>query len=177
MIKRIGFFIVISFFLVALSINFLHHKVLAAVSNQSSTTSTATFTIQGGNGNDVYDASGNKILKPNQVRGYDIITLDASLNGRTAELPVGTLLFLRFPKGESKISITPAQGVVEGAKGIYHLSKGDIALLKVVGQGSATITVTTISVSSKGTKNSAGSALTWSGYYRTGTSGSFTDTT
>src|SRR5690349_875711 len=47
------------------------------------------FFLKGGNGTDVNDAKGNKILKPKQFQGYNMISLDPPLNGRTAELPIG----------------------------------------------------------------------------------------
>ncbi len=177
MIKRISF-IVFSFFLsIALFSGFIHHKVLAVASNQTDTTSIFTFTIQGGNGNDLNDKNGQAILKSKQVRGYNIIALDASLHGRTAELPVGSLIFLHFPTGEHNISINPAKGVVEGAKGTYNPARGDIAVLQVVGQGTATITVTEVKSSKKGgVSNSTYSDGHWSGYvHKTG--GAYTDVT
>jgi len=172
MIKRIRF-VFLSFLLVVLFVSLIHHTASAA-SSQTDITSTTTFTIRGGNGNDAYDANGNAILKPHQVRGANIITLDASLNGRTAELPVGTLLFLHFST-RGQVSVNPSKGVVEGAKGKHHLPNGDIAILQVVGQGTATITVITKG-SSKGTKNAAGTSGNWSGYART-TGGTFNDIT
>src|SRR6266446_1314711 len=130
MIKRIGL-IIFSLSLFLLIGQLVHLKVSAATSSQTYTNSTTTFNIRGGNGNDLYDENGKAILRPNQVQGYSVITLDASLNGRTAELPVGTIVFLHFPKGENKVNINP-KGVVEGAKGKYHMPNGDIAILKVV---------------------------------------------
>lgn len=171
MTKRISF-VIFSFLLVVLFVSLIHHTASAA-SNQTVTNST-TFTIRGGNGNDAFDANGYPILKPHQVRGINTITLDASLNGRTAELPVGTLIFLHFSK-RGKVSVNPNKGVVEGAKDKYHLPNGDIALLQVVGQGTATIAVTTQG-SMKGVINSANTSGNWSGYERT-TGGSFTDIT
>jgi len=106
------------------------------------------FFIKGGNGNDVYDAKGNKILKPNQLHGQNIIELDPSLNGRTAELPVGTKILVDLSgalyRGLYKVSINPKKGVVEFDEGTYTSPKDDVWLLGVVGQGSATITVTKI---------------------------------
>src|SRR3989442_12210081 len=143
MLKRISF-IVLSFFLVAFSINFLQHKVLAVASSPTTITSTTTFSIRGGNGNDAYDANGKTILKPNQVQGHNVIILDASLNGRTAELPVGTLIFLHFPTGAHHFTINSGVVEDEATKGEVHLPQGDIGLLKVVVQGTATISVTEI---------------------------------
>src|SRR5436305_11184523 len=147
MIKRIRF-VFFSILLVVLFVSLIH-RTASAASNQTVSNST-TFFIRGGNGNDAFDANGNPILKPHQVRGINIITLDASLKGRTAELPVGTLIFLHFST-PGQVSVNPNKGVVEGAKGKHHLPNGDIAILQVVGQGTATITVTT-KVSTKGTK-------------------------
>jgi Peptidase A4 family/Concanavalin A-like lectin/glucanases superfamily len=176
MIKKISLFVFSVLFIVLLTQFVTLKKATAAASNQTET-KTTTFNISGGNGNDANDANGKPILKANKTRGYNVIGLDASLNGRTAELPVGTLVFLHFPTGNSKISINPDKGIVEGAKGRYNLPNGDIALLRVVGQGSATITVTTKEGLGKRTTNAAHNSTNWSGYERTGTNGSFTDIT
>src|SRR2546426_530544 len=119
MTKRTSF-VIFSFLLAALFISLAHNKVSAANPNQTKTNSINIFNIQGGNANDTLDQNGNAILKPHQVRGNNIITLDASLNGRTAELPVGSIIFLRFPSGGHIVSISPEKGVVEGANGIYN---------------------------------------------------------
>jgi len=180
MIKRIGI-VLSSLFLVVLIGLFIHHKALAVVSQQTDTNSSTTFTIRGGNGSDTNDANGNEILKAHKTpSGTNILRLDASLNGRTAELPVGTLIFLHFPNGAYSTTITPNIGVVERPEknGLPpSVPFGDIALLKVVGQGTATITVTKINGSH--TKLPAGSAVYnnhWSGYYHT-SGGPYTDIT
>jgi hypothetical protein len=136
-----------------------------------------TFIIQAGNAKGTYDKNGNKILKAVQTGGVNILKLDELLNGRTAELPIGSIIFLHFPTGQHNITITPAKGIIEGAPGKYNLPKGDIAVLKVVGQGTATITVTT-NLSSKQSKivNAANNTYNWAGYERT-TGGPFTDIT
>jgi hypothetical protein len=95
------------------------------------------FYFGGGNGN---DANGKPILKAHQQQGYNVISLDASEDGRTAELPIGTVLFLYFPTGGHITSINP-RGVVEGIKGKTSVPFGDIGILQVVGSGTATITV------------------------------------
>jgi hypothetical protein len=104
------------------------------------------FFIKGGSGTDVYDAKMNKILKPTQFEGYNMISLDPSLNGRTAELPIGTKIFVDFTRaltsGSYKVSINPEKGIVEFDEGLYTSPKDKLWLLKVVNQGTATITVT-----------------------------------
>ena len=176
MIKRISCF-VFSVLFFALVIQLSIPQKAAAASSQTQTSKTTTFTIQGGNANDTLDANGKPILKAHQVRGHNIIRLDASQDGRTAELPVGTRLSLHFPTGGSKISINPDKGIVENAQGKYHLAKGDIALLQVVGQGSATITVITITGRGKVARNVGRTDTRWSGYEKTGSDFSFTDIT
>src|SRR6266487_2282484 len=176
MIKRIGL-IIFSIVLLILVAQFAHHKALAVASNPTTISSTTTFTIRGGNLNDTYDQNGNKILKPNKSNGYNVITLDASLNGRTAELPVGTRIFLHFPAGKHNVTINPVKGVVETPQGIYHFPNGNIKILTVVGQGTATITVTETKVSRNGkVTNAASTSQNWSGYART-TGGTYTDIT
>ncbi len=176
MIKRISL-IIFSIVLLILVAQFAHHNVFAVASNPTTTTSTSTFTIRGGNLNDTYDQNGNKILKPNQSNGYNVITLDASLNGRTAELPVGSRIFLHFPAGKHNVTINPVKGVVETPQGIYHFPNGNIKILTVVGQGTATITVTETKVSRNGkVTNAASTSQNWSGYART-TGGTYTDIT
>jgi hypothetical protein len=101
-----------------------------------------TFTIRGGNRNDTYDASGKAILKPHKQQGYNFITLDASYGGGTAELPVGALIFLRYPMGLHKVVINPVKGVVEYPGAVYYLPLGVDGIYKVVGEGTATLTVT-----------------------------------
>ena len=174
MIKRISF-IVFSFFLIALFANFIHHRELAVAASQTSTITSTTVTIRGGNLNDAYDTSGKPILKPE----HGGIIINSSHNGRTAELPVGTKIVLYFPTGEPEISINPQKGIVEAAKGTYDLPKGEIGVLEVVGQGAATITVTKRFSSNKG-KLSIGTtniSQNWSGYEHNGTSGQYTDIT
>src|SRR6266700_2440228 len=110
MIKRIGI-VLSSLFLVVLIGQFIHHKVFAVTSQQTATNPSATFTIRGGNGNDAFDANGNAILKAHRTpSGINVIRLDASLNGRMAELPVGTKIFLYFPTGVHHFTISPAKG-------------------------------------------------------------------
>src|SRR6266851_9664839 len=175
MIKRISYFVFSTLFIALIIQLIIPNK--AAASIQTETTTTTTFSIRGGDMNDVNDANGKAILKPHQVQGYNVIRLNAALNGRTAELPVGSLLFLYFPTGNSKFSINPDKGIVEEAEGTYYLPKGDIGLLKVVGQGSATITVTTKAGFPKKLKFAEETNDHWSGYQRTGSDGSFTDIT
>lgn len=171
MVKKITFFFALLLFFVILSVNFLHYKALAATQSQVSNTAVATFTVQGGNGNDAYDSSGNKILKSKLMRNINFITLDASMNGRTAELPVGTTIFLHFPKGVDNITINPAGGIIAKAPGTYDLPEGYGEVLKVIGRGTAKITVSYAT----GTYNTT-DAVNWSGYERT-TGGPFTDIT
>jgi hypothetical protein len=88
------------------------------------------------------DANGQPILKPKHIRGIDVISFDASMNDRTAELPVGTKVFLHFPTGEPTISVTPNKGVLEVPNNAISVGLGDIGVYKIVGSGTATITVT-----------------------------------
>ncbi len=105
-----------------------------------------TFFIKGGSETNVYDTKGNKIVKPSQLHGQKIIELDPSLNGRTAELPVGTKILVDLSgaqyRGLYKVSINPEKGVVEFDEATYTSPKDDVWLLGVVGQGTATIIVT-----------------------------------
>jgi len=178
MIKRISL-ILLSLSLVVLIGTVIHHETLAVASIQTDTNST-TFTIRGGNLNDVNDENGKAILKPKTGRGVNFISLDSSLNGRTAELPVGTSMFLYFPGGVYKVTINPNKGIVESPSNTglpTSLPSGDIALLKVVGQGTATITVTKIKDFKSGLPaGTTHTTLNWSGYERT-TGGAFTDIT
>ena len=178
MIKRISL-ILLSLSLVVLIGTVIHHETLAVASIQTDTNST-TFTIRGGNLNDVNDENGKAILKPKIGRGVNFISLDSSLNGRTAELPVGTSMFLYFPGGVYKVTINPNKGIVESPSNTglpTSLPSGDIALLKVVGQGTATITVTKIKDFKSGLPaGTTHTTLNWSGYERT-TGGAFTDIT
>lgn len=148
----------------------------SAIANQTDV-NTTKFNIRGSNENNLYDKNGKQILKPSQKGQYSVITLDPSLNERTAELPLGTIIFLYFPSGEYTVNISPDKGIVEKAKGKYHLPKGDIAILKVVGKGTATITVTKIiGLGKSPVVNAASSSANWSGYART-TGGPFTNIT
>jgi hypothetical protein len=119
------------------------HQTAEAASNQADTITT-TFTIRGGNLNDASDANGKPILKPEQRYGINAIDLKPTLNGRTAELPVGTTILLDFRMRPEKISIHnplfPGGKVVDYKKGDYYGPA--VAVLQVVGQGTATITVT-----------------------------------
>lgn len=143
MLRRIGFLALLSL-LVALFISFTYFRVPAIASTPKLVSSSSTFTILAGSTNHAYDQNGKPILKPARENGHSLIALNASLNRRTAELPVGTVIQLYFPKGASTFTVTPNRGVVEKPQGMYMGMPGIIALLKVVGQGSATITVTTL---------------------------------
>lgn len=171
MIKKLNFIISLVFLFV-LTIFFGHssnNKALAASPNPQYTSSTTSFTIRGGNNNDTYDANGKAILKPHQQQGYNVITLDASLNGGTAELPVGTFIFLHFPKGSSTVSANPSKGIIEYPGGKYHLPNGDIGIYKVVGQGTATITVAErLPLLDFTTNNAASTSGNWAGYWHVG---------
>src|SRR6185369_10553217 len=100
--------------------------------------------------------------------------LDASESGRAVALPIGTLIFLRFPEGAIATTISPTKGVLEVPDGIYHLPEGVTGVFRVIGQGTATMKVTK-KIRSGAIINSANNSANWSGYQRTGTSGSFTD--
>jgi len=103
-----------------------------------------TFYIQGGNSNDKTDPEGHPIIHATIDSGVNVVELNPSLAGRTAELPVNTLIYLRFPQGSYNITITPNKDVVESPDryGIpTSVPIGFIGLLNVVGQGSATIQV------------------------------------
>jgi len=178
MIKRISLLVFSVLFLALIIQLLIPQKAVAASSNQTETNTTTIFTIRGGNLHDSSDANGKPILKPE----HSGIMLNASLNGRTAELPVGSKVVLWFPGGGYEISIKnppfPWKNVVDAAKGIYHLPKNEIGLLEVVGQGTATITVTKKVGSVKSAIiNSAETNNHWSGYAHNGTSGSYTDIT
>src|SRR6266700_364648 len=171
--KRICF-IASLVFLIVLFVLFTqptHYRVLAA-SNPNSTSSTTTFTIRAGNANDTFDTNGKAILKPHQQQGYNVTTLDASLNGRTAELPVGKFIFLHFPKGSHETTINPAKGIVEYPGGRYNLPKGDMGIYKVVGQGTATINVTErLSLIDLTTNSASTTSGNWAGFEHLGSNG------
>lgn len=108
---------------------------------------TYTFFIKAGNNNDKTDLQGNPIIHASLDSGVNVVELNPSLDGRTAELPVNTLIYLRFPQTPSNsynITITPNKGVVETPEkyGIPpSVPSGYIGLLSVVGQGSVTIQI------------------------------------
>jgi hypothetical protein len=95
---------------------------------------------------DALDANGKPVLKPGRINGVYAITLDDSLDGRTAELPIGTDIFLSFPGENSKVIIKnpllPWNRVVAPPGGTTSLPFGYTGVYQVVGQGTATITVT-----------------------------------
>ena len=160
----------------------IYHKALAlstqqTTSPQSVINETTTINIQGGNGNDKYDVNGKEILQAKNNHGYNIIQLDEGSNKRTAELPVGTLIFLHFPTGEHHVSVSPDHVVLDWPHGEVHLPAGDIGLLKVVGTGPATITVITtkkVYPTLNLTQSTASSTANWSGYVHQ-TGGPYTD--
>src|SRR5260370_19224948 len=80
-----------------------------------------TFYIHTGDLNDTLDANGKPILKPQYNSGINSIRLNASLNGRTAELPIGTYIALYFPHGRFTVSINPENGILKRIRGIYDL--------------------------------------------------------
>src|SRR5437899_771195 len=111
-------------------------------SSSSSDNDTVILTIKSGTGNNPNDANGKAILKPKQAGNYKIFEFDSTLNNRTADLPIGTLVFVNFPGEKHDVSISPNKGVVERAKGKYHLPKNTVTLLKVIGEGSVRVSIT-----------------------------------
>ncbi|HSX09689.1 MAG TPA: hypothetical protein VLF93_06040 [Candidatus Saccharimonadales bacterium] len=147
----------------------LNINAFASDSSQLNKITSTNITIIAGNKSDKYDSNGNLILHPSSIPGNKYITFDSSANGRTAELPVGTLISLSFPGGPSNVTITPSKGILERVEGKYKFPQHVIGLYRISGPGTVKIKVET-------TYKSANYSNLWSGYYQTGSSSSFTDT-
>jgi len=124
------------------------------------------FTIQaGGNGTPSARAA---TLKPETVNGQQVLTLDQSKVGHPAGVPIGGFILLRFHAGYT-YSISPTQGILAAAPGVYNFPHDVIGLLKVVGAGTVAIIVSapTPSQSEAGITN-AQEWRNWSGYVDNG---------
>ncbi|HEX7042041.1 MAG TPA: hypothetical protein VF189_02235 [Patescibacteria group bacterium] len=80
------------------------------------------------------------ILKPKLSNGRYTILLDQSMLGMTAELPVGTIIFLSLPQ-DMVIIPDSMTGVIEPAQGKFNAPNGVTNILQVVKSGNAEIIV------------------------------------
>jgi N-acetylneuraminic acid mutarotase len=128
---------------------------------------TKTIFVQSNNPNNFIDKNGATVLNSQKSNGKDVFLFKPSINNRTANLPIGTLIFIYGSGMPSEMLVTPSKGVVEKPEGEYHLPKGVTGLLKVVGKGSATVSVKTKNLlNTEPVYHSASSSSNWSGYSR-----------
>lgn len=118
------------------------------------------------------DIEGRDTIKPQDKHGEKVAALESSLNDRTFNLPVGTYVYLKFPEGVENVKISPSKGIIENAPGKYYLPQNVDGVLKVVGKGTASISIT----KKKRLYNSAYVTGNWAGYVKT-TNGPFSNVT
>jgi Peptidase A4 family len=96
-----------------------------------------------------------------QNASYPALDLSQDDSGKTAAIPVGTLVFIRMGGGDFQYTVDPASGVLDALTGEIHLPGSVTFALTATGPGTATITVT--GAPSPGT--TAGmQSYNWSGY-------------
>lgn len=110
-------------------------------------------------------------LKGSKLGRHTTFRFDKSKSNKVAVLPKGTLISLAFPEGQIKVQVLPSRGIIEIPKAKYNLPRNVNGILKVTGEGSATILINQ-TASGNATHNSD-YASNWSGYYKTGDPGSF----
>ena len=101
------------------------------------------FFINAGNARGWSHVNSNDILKPERVNGVNTITLNTSLLGRTADLPIGTIIFLKEPQGKQAF-VDSGGNIIEPAKGVHNAPNGVTSTMQVVGNGSAEIIIESI---------------------------------
>jgi len=77
------------------------------------------------------------------LNGKKSVELREDDNGRTLDVPEGTIIFLRFPSASNtmRFVVDPPGGVLESPPGTYHMPNGVVGMLKAVDTGTATVTV------------------------------------
>jgi hypothetical protein len=101
------------------------------------------------------------------LNGIRFLELSQAQQRQTIEVPVGTTVFLRLESASGTLGYTidPPRGVLESPPGSYHLPRGVIGLVRAVGTGTATITVTEVKYKkATESKNISGCSNCWSGY-------------
>jgi hypothetical protein len=91
-----------------------------------------------------YDKQGQPILHAQQAGSRYLLSVSSGTNNRTASVPVGTKILVKYPDGQFgdyRIRMHPRDGVLSVPEGRYHFPLHTMGMYEVTGEGTVTISV------------------------------------